>query len=58
MCFLLQCYFYSLDHAIVPLLSHNKILNDIAKGTTHKLKDFLCYYRSNKNHLERTYTQR
>ena len=49
---------YSLDHAIIVLLSHNRILNNIAKGTTHKPKCFLCCYRSNKNNLVWTHTQR
>ena len=58
MCFLFQWYFSSLDYVTVPLLSHNRILDNIAKGTTHKLKGFLCCYRSNKHHLECIHTQR
>ena len=46
--FIFQWYFSSLDYATNPLLSLNSILDDIANGTTYKLKDFLCCYRSNK----------
>ena len=55
------CVFFSsgtLELVTVPLLSLNRILDNIVKGTTHKPKGFLCCYRSNKNHLECTHTQR
>ena len=52
LCFLFQWYFSFLDQATVPLLSHNNILDDIAKRPIHKPKGFLSCYRSNKNHLE------
>ena len=58
MCFLFQWYFSSLDYAIVSLLLHNRILEDIGKGTTYKIKGFLYCFRNNKNHLEYTHTQR
>ena len=46
--FPLQWYFSSLDYATAPLLSHNSVLNNIVKRTTHKPKCFRCYYRNNK----------
>ena len=54
-CSLLQWYFSYLDYATVP---YNNILDNIANGNTHKLKGFLCCYRSNKNHLECTHSLR
>ena len=54
-CSLLQWYFSSLDYATIP---YNSILDNIANGNTHKPKDFLCCYRSNKNLLECTHSQR
>ena len=54
-CSLLQWYFSYLDYATIP---YNNILDNIANGNTHKLKGFLCCYRSNKNHLECTHSLR